>query len=126
MSSIAEYFNTAAYQQAETGTFRNSGRNSLRGFGSLNLDASAAKAFRISDRMHLQFHAQAFNAVNRANLNAPNSTVSAGTASFGKITGAASPRVLQFALRLSSHLWARELRRSLLRTAQRAMASVEA
>ncbi len=101
VSGVAEYFNTTAYQQAATGTFGNSGRNSLRGPGSLNLDASAAKVFQLSERFRLQFHAQAFNAVNRANLNNPNATVSSGVASFGKITGAASPRVLQFALRLS-------------------------
>jgi len=100
-TAITQYFNTAAYQAAATGTFGNSGRNSLRGPGALNLDASAAKNFRLTERFGLQFHAQAFNALNRANLNNPNATVSSGTASFGKITGASSPRVLQFALRVS-------------------------
>jgi hypothetical protein len=99
VSQITQYFNTAAYQAATTGTFGNSGRNSLRGPGSLNLDASAAKTFHLTERLRMQFHAQAFNAINRANLNNPNATVSTGAASFGRITGAASPRVLQFALR---------------------------
>jgi hypothetical protein len=99
VSSVTQYFNTAAFQQAATGTFGNAGRNSLRGPGALSFDASAAKTFTLTERYRLQFHAQAFNAINRANLNNPNSTVSAGTASFGKITGSGSPRVLQFALR---------------------------
>ena len=100
-SAITQYFNTAAYQAAATGTFGNSGRNSLRGPGAVNLDASAAKTFHLNERFRLQFHAQAFNAINRANLNNPNATVSSGAASFGRITGASSPRVLQFALRVA-------------------------
>jgi hypothetical protein len=98
-TSVTQYFNTSAYQAAATGTFGNSGRNSLRGPGVVNLDASAAKTFKLTDRFNLQFHTQAFNAINRANLNNPNATASSGTASFGRITSAASPRVLQFALR---------------------------
>lgn len=100
-NQITQYFNTAAYQAAATGTFGNNGRNSLRGPGSLNLDASASKTFPLNERFRLQFHAQAFNAINRSNLNNPNATVSSGAASFGRITGAASPRVLQFALRVA-------------------------
>ena len=101
ISGITEYFNTAAFQQAATGTFGNAGRNTLRAPGFLTLDASAAKTFRLTERYGLQFHAQAFNSLNRANLSAPNSTVSSGTASFGRVTTANAPRVLQFALRLS-------------------------
>ncbi len=99
VSAVTQYFNTAAFQQAATGTFGNSGRGSLRGPGAVNLDASAFKSFPIGDRIKLQFHAQAFNAINRANLSNPGATVSSGAAGFGRITSAASPRVLQFALR---------------------------
>jgi hypothetical protein len=52
-----------------------------------------------TERFRLQFRAEAFNIENRANFNNPNATVSAGV-TFGKITAADDPRVLQFALKL--------------------------
>jgi hypothetical protein len=95
---LSAYFNTAAFQQAATGTFGNTARGLLRGPGSLNLDTSGFKVFPIGDRVRLQFRAEAFNVINRTNYSNPGSTVSANS-TFGKITAAGSPRVLQFALR---------------------------
>jgi len=46
----------------------------------------------------LQFRSEAFNIENRANFQNPTSTVSSGT--FGRITAAYDPRVLQFAMKL--------------------------
>jgi hypothetical protein len=96
---VAKYFNTAAFQQAAIGTFGNSSRGSLRGSGSLGVDVSGFKLIPITERVHLQFRTEAFNVINRANFSNPGATV-ASTSSFGRITGAGSPRVLQFALRL--------------------------
>ncbi|SFS13702.1 Carboxypeptidase regulatory-like domain-containing protein [Granulicella pectinivorans] len=97
-SYLNAYFNTAAFQQAATGTFGNSSRGILRGPGSLNVDASGFKVFPIAERFKLQFRAEAFNVINRSNYSNPGSTV-ASTSTFGRITAAGSPRVLQFALR---------------------------
>jgi hypothetical protein len=98
-SQIREYFNTAAFTQAVIGTFGDVGRNSLRGPGFFDVDASLFKDFLLTERYRLQFRAEAFNIENRPNFNNPNATVSSSV-TFGRITAAGNPRVLQFALKL--------------------------
>ena len=95
---IFQWFNTAAFQPAATGTFGTAGRNILRGPGYFDVDASLFKEFYFTERWHLQFRAESFNLENRANFQNPTASVSSGT--FGRITGANDPRVLQFALKL--------------------------
>ncbi|HWF45640.1 MAG TPA: hypothetical protein VG168_01435, partial [Bryobacteraceae bacterium] len=99
VSQVREYFNTAAFTQAVIGTFGDVGRNSLRGPGLFDVDASIFKDFLLTERYHLQFRAEAFNIENRPNFNNPNATVSSSV-TFGRITAAGNPRVLQFALKL--------------------------
>jgi hypothetical protein len=71
------------------------------------VDTSVFKDFIMTERFHLQFRAEAFNIENRANFNPPNTTTNpnateavSSTVTFGKLTSAADPRVLQFALKL--------------------------
>jgi hypothetical protein len=99
VSQIQKYFNTAAFVPAATGTFGNVGRNSLRGPGFFDMDTSLFKQFVLTERFQLQFRSEAFNVANRANFNNPNANVSAGV-TFGRITSANDPRVLQLALKL--------------------------
>jgi len=98
VSKVKQYFNTAAFVPAVTGTFGNIGRNSLRGPGYADVDASVFKDFFDGERIHAQFRAEAFNTLNRVNFANPVSTVSSGT--YGQITSASSPRVFQFGLKL--------------------------
>jgi Carboxypeptidase regulatory-like domain/TonB-dependent Receptor Plug Domain len=98
VSKVKEYFNTAAFVPATLGTFGNIGRNSLRGPGYADVDASIFKDFLQAERIHAQFRAEAFNTLNRTNFSNPVSTVSSGT--YGQITAANSPRVFQFGLKL--------------------------
>jgi hypothetical protein len=98
VSRVKEYFNKAAFTQATLGTFGDVGRNSLYGPGYGDVDSSIFKDLFQESRVHAQFRAEAFNTFNRANFNNPSSTVSSGT--FSQITGANSPRVLQFGLKL--------------------------
>ena len=95
---LFQYFNTKAFQAAALGTFGTIGRNSLRGPGFFDVDASLFKEFHFSERWKLQFRAEVFNFENRANFNNPVSNVASGT--FGRVTAAYDPRVLQFALKL--------------------------
>lgn len=97
---VAQYFNTAAFRAATLGTFGSVGRNTLRGPAYANIDASLFKNFSLTETWQVQFRAEAFNLQNRANFNNPNASVGA-TATFGRITSAFDPRVLQFALKLS-------------------------
>jgi hypothetical protein len=48
--------------------------------------------------MDLQFRAEFFNLFNTVNLNNPGTTV-ATSSSFGRITGAGDPRIMQFGLK---------------------------
>jgi hypothetical protein len=100
VNQVQQFFNTAAFQPAAIGTFGTVGRNSLRGPAFFDVDTSLFKNFRLTERFGLQFRAEAFNIENRPNFNNPNATVSGGV-NFGKITSAADPRVLQFALKLA-------------------------
>jgi len=94
---ILQYFNTAAFVQNPAGTFGNAGRNILRGDFRENLDVGAIKNFPITERHRLQFRGEFFNVTNHANLGNPNGNVSSPT--FGRITGAGNPRVIQLALK---------------------------
>jgi hypothetical protein len=96
---LAEYFNTAAFQQAADGTFGTVGRNTLTGPGIINFDFSIFKTFPVSERWgRIEFRNEYFNLFNHPNFNNPNSTVSSGSA-FGAITAARDPRFIQFALK---------------------------
>lgn len=59
-----------------------------------NWDASILKNFRISETTRFQIRVEAFNVTNSTRFNAP--TLNINSTSFGKLTSAASPRVLQF------------------------------
>jgi hypothetical protein len=95
---IFQYFNPAAFAPAASGTFGSAGRNILRGPGYFDVDMSIFKEFLFTERWKLQFRAEAFNLENRANFQNPTASVSSAT--FGRITAAYDPRVLQFAMKL--------------------------
>ena len=56
------------------------------------------KTFDILEKAHLEFRAEAFNAFNHTNPSNPNTSLS--SSSYGKITGALDPRIMELALRL--------------------------
>jgi hypothetical protein len=96
---ILQWFNTSVYSANALGTFGNSGRNTLRGPGSRNVDLGLHKTFATGNGTRMQVRIEAFNAFNWVNLNTPNT--SQNSANFGRITSAGSPRVMQAALRFS-------------------------
>jgi hypothetical protein len=96
--SLNADFNQAAFAPNGLYQYGNLGRNTMDQRGSVNLDFIALKNFRIAERVKLEFRFEAFNATNTPPFNVPNATV--GTAGFGAITGAGTPRNLQFGLKL--------------------------
>jgi len=89
-----------AFSLPAPGVFGNSGRNTLRGPALEDLDVSISRNFTITERIRLQFRAEAFNLTNTVAFGLPNANVSGGSP--GVITSlAADPRIMQFALRLS-------------------------
>src|SRR6266478_5122709 len=94
---IARYFDHNAFRQNAPGTYGNFGRNVLEGPGKVAVDLGLTKAFFVAERHRVQFRAEAFNSLNRVNLDNPNANLSSATV--GRITSDGPPRVFQLALR---------------------------
>ena len=82
------------------------GRNAIPGPAFLNTDFSVTKDTKITERLNLQFRAEIFNLLNRANFNLPNAVVftpSGVSPTAGAITSTSTTaRQVQFGLKL---LW---------------------
>jgi hypothetical protein len=113
-STAAEWINPAAFAVPAAGTFGNAPRNAIRGPGIWQADVGLARHFVLSEHVGLEFRAEAFNLLNRAQLGAPQSDFSVVTPAganngFGAIlatvnkgpVGTGTPRQLQFMLRMS-------------------------
>ena len=111
--SVDGYFNPAAFSEparvpnakgALLTMFGNSARRVLRGPGSVNLDLSLLKTFRVREGLNLQLRAEAFNVSNTPTFTLPaasNSTLALGNANFGKLSSSsATGRQLQLGLKL--------------------------
>ncbi len=92
--SVAEYFNIADFTAAPQFTLGTSSRNPVRGPGLQNADLMIGKTFAITERVRLEFRAEAFNVSNTPPLGDPNGTF--GSAAFGSITSAGNPRDFEF------------------------------
>jgi hypothetical protein len=92
------WFNTSAFRMPAFGTFGNSGRNILDGPAYRTIAASIVKNARVTERMNVQFRAEAFNLLNQANLDLPD--IFLGSPTFGRISSADSPRRVQFGLKV--------------------------
>jgi hypothetical protein len=75
-----------------------SARSFLRGPRFFQTNLGVLKTTRISERFSTQFRAEFFNTFNNVNFSNPGTTV--GTATFGVISSAADPRILQFGLKV--------------------------
>jgi hypothetical protein len=104
LGSPNEWFNPNAFVLPAAGTYGNLGRGTFIGPGLADLDLSVFKDTVVAERTTLQFRAEFFNALNRANFGTPNATVFAGgaiNASAGLITSTATTsRQIQFGLKL--------------------------
>ncbi len=113
---VAQYFNPSAFLAPPYGTVGNLGRDTLTGPGYSDWDLSLLKSTTITERLRVQFRAEAFNLLNHTNLSTPNETVfsagpTQGTAATqntaaalsptaGVVTAAATSRQLQFGLKV--------------------------
>ena len=96
---LAQWFNPTAFALAATGTFGTSPRNFLNAPGVFNMDWSFAKSFRVTERISTQLRGDFFDLLNHPHFNAPGVSV-ASTSTFGKITSAGDPRIVQLSLRV--------------------------
>jgi hypothetical protein len=106
-----QWFNPSAFlapanTAANGGFYGNVGRDTLIGPGLATWDFSVLKETRIRERLNLQFRAELFNLLNRANFNQPNAIVftpSGVSPTAGAITSTSTTsRQVQFGMKL---LW---------------------
>jgi hypothetical protein len=106
--AAAEWFNTAAFTNngpgvpggiGPGGADGNAPRDYLRAPGYRDIDLGILRDFRFERGIVFQLRAEATNAFNLVSLSAPTATLSSGND--GKITGAASPRLIQVGARLT-------------------------
>jgi hypothetical protein len=99
----SKFFNPAAFQIPEAGTFGNAGRNVIIGPGLQNVDLALARSIRLSDTMRAQFRADFYNVFNHPNFVAPPTMQNfADSSDFGALFVARSPRIVQIGLKF---LW---------------------
>ncbi len=99
--TINNWLNPAAFALPALGTYGNSVRNAYDGPGFRSVDLSLVRQFAMSSSRKVEARVEAFNALNWFIPGDPNVNLSSAT-TFGRITtfsAAASPRVMQFALR---------------------------
>jgi hypothetical protein len=93
---------------AGSGFYGNLGRDTLIGPGLATWDFSAIKTTTLRERLALQFRAEIFNLLNRANFNTPNLITFTSSASGTKVSGTAgaitststTSRQIQFGMKL--------------------------
>ena len=105
------YFDPNAFAPVTDVRFGNVGRDTLRGPGIFNLDASVFRDFKATERFVVQFRAEAFGVTNTPQFGQPGATVSSVSRNpdgsinklngYGEITSATGERQFRFALRVS-------------------------
>lgn len=105
---VTQWFNPACFALQPAGTLGDLGRDVARGPGLVTTDLAVLKDTKIRESMNLQFRAEFFNLLNRANFGLPVATAfSSATgpvvnSQFGKITSiVGTPRQVQLALKLT-------------------------
>jgi len=107
VSGAVQYFNPQCYTFPSALELGNVAENSVIGPGLVALNYALARNFAVTERMHLQFRAEAFNLTNRPNFGQPALSLFSGTGgrtgNAGQITNvvtAAPGRQIQFGLKL--------------------------
>jgi hypothetical protein len=98
LKTVARWFNTAVFREPAPRTVGNAGRSIIEAPGIVRWDSSIFKNIPLNERFRLQLRGEAFNVLNHANFNAPNTVF--GNPNFGRILGARDPRNLQLAAKI--------------------------
>ncbi|MBI1791445.1 MAG: carboxypeptidase regulatory-like domain-containing protein [Acidobacteria bacterium] len=94
---VDQWFSPSSFARPANGFFGTAGTGILRGPGIANFDMSFYKDFSITENHRVQFRAEFFNIFNHTNFDAIGTAFGAGT--YGRITSARDPRIIEFALR---------------------------
>jgi hypothetical protein len=91
------WFNTSLFTKEKARQFGNSHRRFFPGPGINDTDLALSRKFHIHESHAAEFRAEAFNVFTYTYFSAP--TSNANSSSFGRITAATNPRVLQLAFK---------------------------
>jgi len=94
----AHWFNTAAFAAAPQFEIGSASRNPIRGPSFRDLDVAILRRVPLRAGQAIELRGELFNVLNVTNLGAPAAVQ--GAASFGTITAALDPRVVQLAVKL--------------------------
>ncbi len=104
------WFNPNAFAPVTAVRYGTTGRNTMRGPGSFQLDASLFRNFQITEKVKLQFRAESFSITNTPRFNNPGATVSNLTRNpdgsiralngYTEVLGASGEREIRFALKM--------------------------
>jgi hypothetical protein len=97
--TVARFFDTSVFTATPQFQIGTCSRNPVRGPAYRNADFALSKLIPLREHLNMNFRAEVFNLTNLPLLGSPNLT--AGNASFGSITSAGDPRVVQLALKLT-------------------------
>ena len=101
---LNKWFNTACFTAPSSFGYGNAPRTlNVRGMGISNFDFALAKNTTITERLRVQFRAEAFNVFNRVQFNPPGTVF--GISTFGVTSASVAsqanqPRLIQLALKL--------------------------
>jgi hypothetical protein len=94
---VAAYLNRSAFANNQPGLYGNLGRDVFVSPGAFNSDLGLYKSLHITESKRIEFRSEFFNAFNQTHLNGPISSLISPT--FGRITSAGDPRLIQLALK---------------------------
>lgn len=97
--TVEQFFNTAAFAQPAANRFGNAPRSVIRLPYQSVTDLGIFKNFAIRSRVGAQFRVEMFNVFNRTNFT--NAGTILGNPTFGRLTTAAEPRLIQLGFRVT-------------------------
>jgi hypothetical protein len=92
-----KYLNPAAFANPAAGSLGNVGVGSVVGPKNWQFDASLSRTFSIKEAQRIEVRAEAFNVTNSFRRQNPGTALNSNT--FGQVTSALDPRIMQFALK---------------------------
>jgi len=99
IDSVNQWFSTSSFAQPAPGFYGNTGTGVITAPGLINFDLALHKDFRIREHHTVEFRSEFFNVLNHTNFDGV--VTALGNGSFGRVTSARDPRILEFALRYS-------------------------
>jgi Carboxypeptidase regulatory-like domain/TonB dependent receptor len=92
-----DFLSSTAFQVQTLNTPGDASRDVALSPGLANLDLSLAKSVRFTERQSMELRFEAFNSLNHTNFGNPGTSF--GSSSFGVISSAGTPRIVQMAIR---------------------------